>query len=291
MMTRRCASCERISERISIPLRPGRARSSSTRSKGRSPTRCSPSSPVTAVSTSKFSSSSKVCRDSRISASSSMMSTDPTGSVFPCSVPRDMTAASDIDCLPAQGKIQCECSSGTGMTFHANLAGVFLNDAVGHRQTQASSAVLSLARSGFGGEERIVNALNMFRSDARTSVGDADGNQGAIGGCNTQGSAAGHGVFGIQEQVQEYLLQSTRVTLNRRNGRSEFVMHLNLCRLELVLQQRERIGDDLVDVDVGELGAAGARKIEQVVDDLGSAEGLPSDLLQQARLLRIALQL
>src|SRR6266849_7053054 len=215
MMTGRCASCERISARISIPLRPGRARSSSTRSKGRSPTRCKPSSPVTAVSTSKFSSSSKVCSDSQISASSSMMSTDPTGSVFPCSVPRDMTAASDIDCLPAQGKIQCECRSGTGMTFHANFAGVFLNDAVGHREAEASSAVLSLAGCGLGGEERIVDALDMFRCDSRSSVGDADGNQGAVGGCDAQGSTAGHGVFGIQEQVQENLLQSTRVALNR----------------------------------------------------------------------------
>ena len=62
-------------------------------------------------------------------------------------------------------------------------------------------------------------------------------------------------------------------------------------RLELVLQQRERVRDDLVEVDVGEFGGAGAREIQQAVDDLGGAEGLPGDLFQQPGFLRIALHL
>ena len=37
----------------------------------------------------------------------------------------------------------------------------------------------------------------------------------------------------------------------------------------------------LVEVDAGELGAAGAGEVEQAVDDLGGAEGLLGDLFEQ----------
>ena len=49
--------------------------------------------------------------------------------------------------------------------------------------------------------------------------------------------------------------------------------------------------DDAVDVHFRELGAAGAREIEQVADDLRRAERLPRDLFEQPRFLRIGLQL
>jgi len=42
---------------------------------------------------------------------------------------------------------------------------------------------------------------------------------------------------------------------------------------------------------VAELAGAGAREVKQIVHDLGSAERLSRDLLQQSRFLRIALQL
>ena len=60
---------------------------------------------------------------------------------------------------------------------------------------------------------------------------------------------------------------------------------LNARGLELVFQQRQRIVDDLVEIHLGELGAAGAREIQQAVDDLRRAESLLRDLLEQRRLL------
>ena len=56
--------------------------------------------------------------------------------------------------------------------------------------------------------------------------------------------------------------------MNGRQVWRRFALHLDLRRLELVLEQRERVVDDLVQVDVAELVAAGAREVQQAVDDL-----------------------
>src|SRR5208282_4227038 len=237
MITGRRVSWARISARISMPSRPGRARSSRTRSKGCSPMRCRPASPVPAVSTAKPSISSRVCRDSRISASSSMMSTAPARPGVPCNRLREMTAASDIFCLrrngfPAQGKIQGESRPGAGLALDTNLASMFLDDAVGDGKAEAGAAGLACARGSLGGEEWIVNALNVFRRDARSGVGHAYADALAIERGHAQRSAAGHCIFGIQEQVQEHLLQSSGVPLNRGQLGLEYVLHFDLGHLE-----------------------------------------------------------
>ncbi len=58
-----------------------------------------------------------------------------------------------------------------------------------------------------------------------------------------------------------------------------------------MFQQRQRVGDHFVHIHIADLASAGAREIQQIVHDLRGAESLPRDLFQQARLLRIALQL
>src|SRR5437879_4410657 len=103
--------------------------------------RCSPSSTLTAVTTSNPSISSRVCSDSRISASSSIMSTDPEEDGFVFSG-REITATSDMDRLPAQGKIKGECCSFAGVALDAYFAGVLLDDAVGYRKSESSAAIL-----------------------------------------------------------------------------------------------------------------------------------------------------
>src|SRR5271169_6750074 len=257
MMTGRRVSWARISARISMPSRPGRARSSRMRSKGCSPMRCRPASPVPAVSTAKPSISRRVCNDSRISASSSMMSTAPARPGVPFNRLREMTAASDIFCLrrnslPAQGKIQGESRSGPGLALHTNLAGMFLDDAVGDGKTEAGAAGLAFARRSLGGEEGIVNALNVLGSNARSGVGHADADALAVERGHAQRAAARHGVLGVQEQVQEHLLQSSRIPLNRGQLGRERVLHLDLGYFELVLEQRERVGDYLVHIHVAD---------------------------------------
>src|SRR5579864_415491 len=168
---------------------------------------------------------------------------------------------------------------------------MLLDDAVGYGKSQARSTLLTLFRRGLGSEKRIVDALNMFRSDARTGVRHSYAYHVPIAAGHLQFAAAGHRLFGIEEQVQEDLLQSSGISLDRRNSRGQIRLDLNLGNLELMLQKRERVGDDLVNIDVGEFSAAGARKVQQVTDNFRSPEGLPRNLLQQSRFLRITLQL
>src|SRR6202451_429291 len=274
-----------------MPLRPGRVKSSSTRSKGCSPMRCKPSSPSTALSTENPSISSRVCSDSRISDSSSMMSTEPDGPGLPCAAPRVMTAASDMNRLPAQGKIQGKRGSGARVTFDANFSRVLLDDAVGNRKAQPGAAALAFLRRSLGSKEWIVDSVDVLRRNARPTVGHLHAHRTAVGGGDTQRSAARHGIFGIEKQIQKHLLQAPGIALNRRNVVREFRLNFNLRNLELMLQQRQRVSNDLIDVEVGKLAAAGARKIQQIVDDLRRAERLPRDLFQQPGFLRIGLQL
>src|SRR5580698_10142218 len=295
-MTGSPVSWERISARMSIPSRPGKARSSRIRSKGCSPMRCKPASPVAAVSTTKPSISSRVCKDSRISASSSMMRTTPAMPDVPFTSEREITAASDIfglggDSLPAQGEIESESGALPGMAFHANFAGMFLDDAVGDRKAETGATWLAFARRSLGGKERIVNALNVLGGNAAPGVGHAHADTLAVDRGYAQRAAARHGVFRVQEQVQEHLLQSSRIALNGGQPGLRRVVHFDLGHLELVFEQSERVGDYFVDIHIADLAATGAREIQQVVYDLRGAEGLPRDLLEQGGLLRIALQL
>ena len=61
---------------------------------------------------------------------------------------------------------------------------------------------------------------------------------------------------------------------------------LNWCS-----SKRQRVLDDAIQIDVAEFGARSAREVQQAVDDLRSAEGLARDLLQQRRLLVVAMDL
>src|SRR5580692_834537 len=295
-MTGRRVSWARISARTSMPSRPGMARSSRIKSNGCSPMRCRPASPLAAVSTAKPSISSRACKDSRISASSSMMRTAPAMPGVPFNSEREMTAASDIfclrgDCLPAHGEVQGESGSLARMTLHANLAGMFLDDAVGDGEAQTGAAGLAFARRSLGGKERIVDALNVLGSDAASGVGHRYADTLSIERGHAQCAAARHSVFGVQEQIQEHLLQSSRIALNGGQLGLEYVFHLDLGDLELVFQQRQRLSDYFVYIHIADLAAASAREIQQIVHDFRGTEGLPRDLLQQTGLLRIALQL
>src|SRR5579871_4002755 len=115
-----------------------------------------------------------------------MMSTDPAGAGLLFIVPRDMTAASDMDCLPAQWEIQCERRARSRIALYANLARMFLDDSVRHREAQPRAAILAFFRSGLGREERIVNSMDVFRSDPRSCVRDPYAHYFAITGGDIQ---------------------------------------------------------------------------------------------------------
>src|ERR1044071_4687932 len=199
-------------------------------------------------------------------ASSSIIRMEPA---LPASVRgRVKTAASDIDCL-SHGKFQLELGPLPGLRIHADLACVFLNDSVSYGEAQARATRLPLTRDVLGGEEGIVNLVDMFRRNARAAVTDIYLHAVTIGRADVQRAAlARHGIFGIEEQVQEHLLQFAGIAMDERQSGIEFSLHLHPRSLELVLQQRESFRDDLVQIDGAEFGGARAREVQQVVDDL-----------------------
>src|SRR6516165_8036643 len=75
-------------------------------------------------------------------------------------------STSDMYRLPYERKLKVECCAGSDGAFDVNFARVLLNDPVGDRQAESRSASLPRPRSSLGGEERIVDALEMFRRNA-----------------------------------------------------------------------------------------------------------------------------
>src|SRR5215469_14658080 len=96
--------------------------------------RSSPSSPLAAISTRYPSSDKRVSSDSRIAASSSMISIRCPVSIWAGGEMEEMASvASDMRRFPQHGKFEIEGGSSAEMTFHVNLSGVLLDDAVSNR--------------------------------------------------------------------------------------------------------------------------------------------------------------
>src|SRR6266851_8385048 len=90
------------------------------------------------------------------------------------------TASSDMDDLSDQRKIQGEGGAFARAALHADIARVFLNDAVGDRKSKTGAAILALRGRRLGGEKWIVDALNVFLRNARAGVGDAHADEFAV---------------------------------------------------------------------------------------------------------------
>jgi len=153
---------------------------------------------------------------------------------------------------------------------------VFLDDAVGDGEAKACAAAV-----GLGGEKRIVDTRDVLGRDARTGVRHFHGDRVAGGGSgHRQPSTLRHGITRVEKQIQEHLLQLVLETPNRRR-RSQIPTHLDPAAAELVLEQRQYVTDDRIEVERRRLALGRPRQVQQAVDDLGGAEGLPLDLLQQ----------
>src|SRR5438876_2164246 len=180
---------------------------------------------------------------------------------------RGMTAASDIRSLPDQRKIKIEGRSFVGRALHANLASVLLDNPISHRKPQTGAAFLTILGRSFGGEERIVNALNMLLRDSAAGVGDDNAHSVAIRSQNSQRAPVRHRIFGIEEEIQEHLLQSAIISLDRRQVLRKLIPYTNFRRLELVLKQAQGVEDDAIDINLSELSAAGAGEVQQIIHD------------------------
>ena len=90
-----------------------------------------------------------------------------------------------------------------GRGAHVDFPGVFFDDAVAHGEAQAGAAA-----GGFGGEERIEDAVQIFARNADAGVGDFHFHGAVVRRCaHFEHAAGGHGVARIHEEIQEHLLR------------------------------------------------------------------------------------
>jgi hypothetical protein len=92
----------------------------------------------------------------------------------------------------------------TNGAVHGYVARVLLNDTVGDGQTEARAA----SSSPFGREEQIVDALDIFLTDTLPRIRDLGRYLGSrtVGRPKREPTTGGHGLLGIQNQVQKDLL-------------------------------------------------------------------------------------
>ena len=159
----------------------------------------------------------------------------------------------------------------------STFPGVLLDDAVAHRKPQAGAAA-----GGFRGEEGIEDAVQIFAGNSGTGIGDFDFDRTVVRcRADLDHAARGHGIARIHEEIEENLLQ---LVIRAQHGRQfllQISRHLHVRGPERVRDQRKRFLDHGVQIHLGEFRRAGARKIQQIVDDFARAERLLDDFVDQ----------
>src|SRR5437899_3424853 len=106
--------------------------------------------------------------------------------------------------------------------FDLNSAFVVLDNLLADRQAQAGAFGFSFARGAFGGEEGLENAGQELVGDSRAVVDDLDENfrvsriAEALDG--ERAAAAQHGLAGVNQQIEQYLLELHGVPKNGETG-------------------------------------------------------------------------
>src|SRR5258707_1177510 len=210
--TERPGSRRRTSIRRSRPLRSERLTSRSSKSKGRSSSRAKPDSPVPALVTPYPSLVSSSSRPSRISDSSSITRIEPL-----C-----------MDCFPERGEFNVEgCAFSWGRAY-IDFSCMLLDYTVADGQTQACAAAV-----GFGGKERIENAMNVLARDACSCVCDFDFHAAVVGGgADFKHAAGGHGVASIQKKIKKNLLELVGGAAHGRKRLAQLLDDVDLGSLE-----------------------------------------------------------
>src|SRR5580658_7076141 len=126
--------------------------------------------------------------------------------------------------FPYCWELYVEGSAFAGGRADIDLAGMFLDDAVAYGEAQACAAAAGLRR-----EKGIENAVNVFARDACAGIHDFDFDAAVVrAGTHFEQAAAGHGVAGVQEKIQEDLLQFVRRAANRGKSFAKVLNDLNL---------------------------------------------------------------
>ena len=158
-------------------------------------------------------------------------------------------------CCCHGGQRHGEARALTDRAVAGDRAVVLAHDAIGDRQAEAGALA-----DRFGGEERIVDARDVFAGNPGARIGDFD--HGAVAletGGNRQPATARHRVLGIQEEIEEHLLQLVLHADDDHRRVGQLPSHLDAVQLELVLEQAEHVADDGVQIDWSAIAGAGRR--------------------------------
>src|SRR5579864_9891 len=150
---------------------------------------------------------------------------------------------------------------------------MLFDDAIAYREAQTGAA-----SCGFGGEEGIKNTREIFALNAHACVGYFDFYSAVT--CTTshfEHPARRHGVFGVEEKIQKNLLQTITRSENARQIGTQIFDHLDVAGTEGMSRQGQCFVDHLVEIHFLERRTAGAREIEQIIDDLAGTESLIDD--------------
>src|SRR5882724_12955729 len=102
----------------------------------------------------------------------------------------------DMYRFPSSREFQPEGRAFIRSGADVNLPGMFLNDAVTYRKSQARAAT-----RGFRGEERIEDAVQIFTRNPRTCIGNFDFDGAVIrGSANIHHAPGGHGIASIHKK-------------------------------------------------------------------------------------------
>src|SRR6185437_2822687 len=108
---------------------------------------------------------------------------------------------------PHQGKLKVEGSAGAYGAFHADFAGMLLDDSIGDGKAQTRAAPVARPGGGLGGEERIVDPLQVLRGNAAARIRHRSFHTPVSQGGHAQPPTGGHCILGVQKQVYKYLLK------------------------------------------------------------------------------------
>src|ERR1700751_903526 len=106
-------------------------------------------------------------------------------------------STSGMDRIPQQRKLKMEGCAGSNRALDADFPGMFLDDAVRHGEAESRAAPVSRFGSGLGGEERIVDTLQVLRRNPRARVAAHGFDVAVHQRGHAQAAPAGHGFLGV----------------------------------------------------------------------------------------------
>src|SRR5262245_28336679 len=173
-----------------------------------------------------------------------------------------------------QGQNYAEGGSFAWLALHFDGTAVVVDDAIGDRQTQPHAFTF------FCREERLKNPVQIGRLDAAAIVGHTDHECRPVFryrrrlGVDGELAAVGHGIDGVQQQVDHHLLELLRIGGEQRQTFVDRHMGLDVLLVEAVGDQCDGLVDYQLDVGVYEVGALRPGELQKLLNDSLAAASL-----------------